>query len=66
MNVSDENNNMTAQAQAAVLDESEHPQSVDVSFTAYSATAAEAIEAEQLYRASAYGMIAALLRESIA
>ncbi|MFA9420174.1 MAG: molecular chaperone [Gammaproteobacteria bacterium] len=61
MNVNDENNKMTAQAQAVALDEGEGRQSVDVSFAAHAATAA-VIEAEQLYRASAYGLIAALLR----
>ena len=61
MNVNDENNKMTAQAQAVDLDECEGQQSVDVSFAAHSATATT-IEAEQLYRASAYGLIAALLR----
>jgi len=61
MNVNDENK-MTAQAQAVVLDECEGRQSVDASFAAHSATAVEAIDAEQLYRASAYGLLAALLR----
>jgi len=39
MNVNDENNKMTAQAQAVDLDECEGQQSVDVSFAAHSATA---------------------------
>jgi TorA maturation chaperone TorD len=59
MSVSDENNKMTAQAQTLILDEVDQQKSVDVFFKS---STAEAIDEEQLYRASAYGLIAALLR----
>jgi TorA maturation chaperone TorD len=59
MSVSDENNKMTAQAQTLILDEFDQQKSVDVFFKS---STAEAIDEEQLYRASAYGLIAALLR----
>jgi TorA maturation chaperone TorD len=63
MSVSDENNKMTAQAQTLILDEfdqrNDQQNTVDVFFKT---STDEAIDEEQLYRASAYGLIAALLR----
>ena len=63
MNVSDENNKMTAQALA--LEELDQPKdqqnSVDVLFDAPDN---EVLDQEQLYRASAYSLIAALLRST--
>jgi len=59
MSVSEENNKMTAQAQSLILDEFDQQKPVDVFFKS---AVDEAIDEEQLYRASAYGLIAALLR----
>ena len=50
---------MTAQAQSLILDEFDQQKSVDVFFKS---SVDEAIDEEQLYRASAYVLIAALLR----
>jgi TorA maturation chaperone TorD len=60
----EENNNMTvqAQAQALVLDETDQQGSVEVRFDGVAGAKHDAIDEEQQYRASAYALIAALLR----
>lgn len=62
MNRSEENNNMTAQAQALVLEETDQQGSVEVRFDCVAGAKDNAIDEEQQYRASAYALIAALLR----
>lgn len=62
MNRSEENNNMTAQAQALVLEEADQQGSVEVRFDSVAGAEHNAIDEEQQYRASAYALIAALLR----
>jgi TorA maturation chaperone TorD len=62
MNRSEENNNMTAQAQALVLEETDQQGSVEVRFDSVAGAKDNAIDEEQQYRASAYALIAALLR----
>ncbi len=64
MSSSDENNKMTSQAQALVLEEIDQRSCVDVSFDARPATNPAEIDEEQHYRASAYALIAAILRTS--
>ena len=63
MSVSEENNKMTAQALALEEFDQQKDQveTVDVFFDA---TGNEALDEEQIYRASAYGLIAALLRSA--
>ncbi len=64
MSSSEDNNNMTSQAHALVLEEMDQQVSVDVSFDARVDENNLAIDEEQHYRASAYALIAALLRET--
>jgi len=60
--MSEENNNMTSQAQALVLEETDQQGSVDVGFDMRPAAKPPEIDEEQQYRASAYALIAAILR----
>jgi len=65
MSSSKDNNYMTSQAQAVVLEDMDQQKSVDVHFDASETDLAvkdSAIDEEQQYRASAYSLIAALLR----
>ena len=65
MSSSKDNNYMTSQAQAVVLEDMDQQKSVDVRFDASETDFAakdSAIDEEQQYRASAYSLIAALLR----
>ena len=66
MSSSEENNNMTSQAQALVLEEMDQQNSVEVRFDAPASANPNAnrepVDEEQQYRASAYALIAALLR----
>jgi len=62
MSSSEENKNMTSQAQALVLEEMDQQGSVDVCFAQPAAVEDNTIDEEQHYRASAYALIAALLR----
>ena len=65
MSSSKDNNYMTSQAQAVVLEDMDQQNSVDVHFDASETdlpTRVSAIDEEQQYRASAYSLIAALLR----
>jgi TorA maturation chaperone TorD len=65
MSSSKDNNYMTSQAQAVVLENMDQQKSVDVRFDASETDLAakdSAIDEEQQYRASAYSLIAALLR----
>ena len=64
MSSSDENKKMTSQAQALVLEEIDQRDSVDVSFDVRPVVSPADIDEEQTYRASAYALIAALLRTS--
>lgn len=61
MSVSEENNKMTALALEEFDQQKDQQQAVDVFFDA---PGNEALDEEQLYRASAYGLIAALLRST--
>ena len=66
MSNSEENNNMTSQAQALVLEEMDQASSVEVRFdpraSANHSPTDHPVDEEQQYRASAYALIAALLR----
>jgi TorA maturation chaperone TorD len=62
--MSEENNNMTSQAQALVLEETDQQSSVDVGFDTRPAAKPPKIDEEQFYRASAYALIAAILRSA--
>ena len=65
MSRSKDNNYMTSQGQAVVLEDMDQQNSVDVHFDASETdlpTRVSAIDEEQQYRASAYSLIAALLR----
>ena len=62
MSSSEDNNNMTSQAQAMVLEEMDQQNSVDVCFDARANAKGAEIDEDQHYRASAYALIAALLR----
>ena len=68
MSNSEENNNMTSQAQALALEEMDQPSSVEVRFdppaSAKHNPNDKPIDEEQKYRASAYALIAALLRSA--
>jgi TorA maturation chaperone TorD len=64
MSSSEENNKMTSQAQALVLEEIDQQDSVDVCFNARPAANPPEIDEEQHYRASAYALIAAILRSA--
>lgn len=64
MSSREDNNNMTSQAQALVLEDVDQQVSVDVSFDAQVDKNGVNIDEEQHYRASAYALIAALLREA--
>jgi TorA maturation chaperone TorD len=66
MSNGEENNNMTSQAQALVLEEMDQKSSVEVRFdppaSVNHSSTDKPIDEEQQYRASAYALIAALLR----
>jgi TorA maturation chaperone TorD len=62
MSGSEENNNMTSQAQALVQDEVNQQNSVEVCLDAQANLKPVEIDEEQHYRASAYALVAALLR----
>ena len=62
MSKGEENNNMTSRAQALVPEEMDQQSSVEVRFDAPAGAKDIPIDDEQQYRASAYALIAALLR----
>jgi len=62
MSSSEENNKMTSQAHALVLEETDQQSSVEVRFGMTASASQNPIDEEQQYRASAYALIAALLR----